>query len=153
MFKIISNVNDYFKRIKKIRKRRINNKDFFYLIDYCNSFIYSIKWKYIFIALKRNYLLKLFLAYLINWLCYPINEFTWEPKPNLKHLNYLIEEFEPWYPFSVDQNMHNIFCEEVKKKKRAKNKSKNVKNAQNDNKLTTKKRKIECFSDLELNNH
>ena len=91
--------------------------------------------------------------YLIKWLCYPINESTWEPKSNLKHLNYLIEEFEAEYPFSVDQNMYNIFCEEVKKKKRAKNKAKNVKNAQNDDKLTTKKRKIECFSDLELNDH
>ena len=91
--------------------------------------------------------------YLIKWLCYPINESTWEPKPNLKHLNYLIEEFEAEYPFSVDQNMYNIFCEEVKKKKRAENKAENVKNAQNDNKLITKKRKIEYFSDLELNDH
>lgn len=31
--KIIRNVNDCLKRIKKIRKRRINKKDFFYLID------------------------------------------------------------------------------------------------------------------------
>ena len=60
----------------------------------------------------------------------------------------MIEEFEAEYPFSVD-----LFCEEVKKKKRVKNKAKNVKNAQNDNKLTTKKRKFEYFSDLELNDH
>ena len=65
----------------------------------------------------------------------------------------MIEELEAQYPFSIDQNMYNIFCEEVKKKKIAKNKAKNVKNPQNENKLITKKRKIEYFSDLELNDH
>ena len=89
--------------------------------------------------------------YLIKWLCYPINESTWEPKSNLKHLNYLIEDFEAEYPFSIDQNMYNIFCEEVKKKKGGKNKVKNLKDSPFNNKLTSKKRKLEYFSDLELN--
>ena len=28
--------------------------------------------------------------YLVKWLCYPIYESTWEPKSNLKSLNYMI---------------------------------------------------------------
>ena len=56
--------------------------------------------------------------YLIKWLFYPINESTWEPKSNLKNLKYLIDEFESKYPYSIDQDMYNIFCEEIKKKKR-----------------------------------
>ena len=31
--KIIRNINDYFKRIKKIKNKKINNKNFFNLID------------------------------------------------------------------------------------------------------------------------
>ena len=89
--------------------------------------------------------------YLIKWLCYPINESTWEPKSSLKHLNYLIEDFEHEYPFSIDQNMYQIFCEEVKKNKKAKKNAKNFKASQFNTKLTSKKRKIEYFSDLELN--
>ena len=91
--------------------------------------------------------------YLIKWLCYPINESTWEPKSNLKHLNYMIQDFDDEYPFSVDQNMYNIFCEEVKKKKGCKNKIKNRKDSTFDKKLINKKRKIEYFSDLELNDN
>lgn len=89
--------------------------------------------------------------YLIKWLCYPINQSTWEPKSNLKHLNYLLEEFEARYPFSVDQEMYNIFCEEVKKKKILKKKKKNVKESENGQKFLAKKKKFEYFSDLELN--
>ena len=61
--------------------------------------------------------------YLIKWLFFPINESTWEPKSNLKNLKYLIDEFESEYPFSVDHEMYNIFCEEINKKKRYKNKN------------------------------
>ena len=89
--------------------------------------------------------------YLIKWLCYPINECTWEPKSSLKHLNYLIQEFETGYPFSVDQEMYNIFCEEVKKHKMPKNKRRKLKIISNNQKFLTKKKKIEYFSDLELN--
>ena len=89
--------------------------------------------------------------YLIKWLCYPINECTWEPKSSLKHLNYLIEEFEARYPFSIDQEMYNIFCEEVKKHKRFRKSQKNLKIISNNQKILKKKKKIEYFSDSDLN--
>ena len=91
--------------------------------------------------------------YLIKWLCYPINQCTWEPKSSLKHLNYLLEDFEARYPFSVDQDMYNIFCEEVNKKKRIKKKGKKSKESENEKKFLGKKKKIEFFSDGELNEH
>lgn len=91
--------------------------------------------------------------YLVKWLCYPINQSTWEPKSNLKHLNSLIEEFERGYPFSIDQDMFNKFCEEEKKIRKSKNKNKNksTKEDESEIKFTGKKRKIEYFSDTELN--
>ena len=89
--------------------------------------------------------------YLVKWLCYPINQSTWEPKSNLKHLNSLIEEFERGYPYSIDQEMFNKFCEEEKKVKKSKNKNKTSKENENEIKFTAKKRKIEYFSDNELN--
>ena len=88
--------------------------------------------------------------YLIKWLCYPINESTWEPKSNLKNLKYLIDEFESEYPFSIDKDMYNIFCEEIKKKRKYKNKT-NLLESSNEKKLLSKKRKMEYFSDTELN--
>ena len=88
--------------------------------------------------------------YLIKWLCYPINQSTWEPKSNLKHLNSLIEEFERGYPFSIDQDMFNKYCEEEKKIRKSKNK-KASKECESEIKLTARKRKIEYFSDTELN--
>ena len=88
--------------------------------------------------------------YLIKWLCYPINQSTWEPKSNLKNLNYLIREFESEYPYSIDQNMYNIFCEEVINKKRSNKKAKILKESSNESKFIAKKRKIEFFSDFEL---
>ena len=92
--------------------------------------------------------------YLIKWLFFPINESTWEPKSNLKNLKNLIDEFESEYPFSIDQDMYNIFCEEINKKKRYKNKNKNKKNlleSPTENEYIGKKRKIEFFTDAELN--
>ena len=47
--------------------------------------------------------------FLIKWLYYPIKDSTWEPKSNLKNLKYLIDEFESEYPYSIDQDMYNIF--------------------------------------------
>ena len=91
--------------------------------------------------------------YLIKWLYFPINESTWEPKSNLKNLKNLIYEFESEYPFSIDHDMYNIFCEEINKKKRYKNKNKNKKNlleSQKESEYLGKKRKIEYFSDTEL---
>ena len=93
--------------------------------------------------------------YLIKWLCYPINQSTWEPKSNLKNLNYLIQEFESEYPYSIDQNMYNIFCEEVSSRKRSNKKAQNAQNlkeSSNESKFIAKKRKIEYFTDSELNN-
>lgn len=91
--------------------------------------------------------------YLIKWLCYPINQCTWEPRDSLKHLNYLLEDFEARYPFSVDQDMYHYFCEEVKKKRRINKKAKKIKESENEKKFLAKKKKIEYFSDTELNNH
>ena len=90
--------------------------------------------------------------YLIKWLCYPISQSTWEPKSNLKNLNYLIKEFESAYPYSIDQYMYNIFCEEMENKKRSNKKDKNLKEPPSESKFIAKKRKIEFFSDFELNN-
>ena len=65
--------------------------------------------------------------YLIKWLCYPINQSTWEPKSNLKNLNHLIEQFEAQYPYTIDKSMYNIFCNEIKIKKIKKEKKRNKK--------------------------
>ena len=90
--------------------------------------------------------------YLIKWLCYPINQSTWEPKSNLKNLNYMIKDFESEYPYSIDQYMYNIFCDEVESKKRNNKKAQNLKESSNESTFISKKRKIEYFSDFELNN-
>ena len=90
--------------------------------------------------------------FLIKWLYYPIKDSTWEPKSNLKNLKYLIDEFESEYPYSIDQDMYNIFCEELKKKDKYKNKNKKFcKKYSEEKKLVGRKRKIEYFSDSELN--
>ena len=90
--------------------------------------------------------------YLIKWLCFPINESTWEPKSNLKNLNYMIGKFESQYPSSIDQYMYDIYCEEYKKRIQRKKKNKNKKNkeSQKDKRLSSKKIKFECFSQSEL---
>ncbi len=90
--------------------------------------------------------------YLIKWLCYPINQSTWEPKSNLKNLNNMIQEFESEYPYSIDKNMYNIFCKEMVNKNTKRKKVKNLKEASNESNFISKKRKIEYFSDFELNN-
>ena len=85
--------------------------------------------------------------YLIKWLCYPINQSTWEPKSNLKNLNYLIEKFEAEYPSTIDKNMYTIFCNEIK------NKTKEKKNKQSINshmKYLSRKRNFEKIDDSEL---
>ena len=92
--------------------------------------------------------------YLIKWLFYPINQSTWEPKAQLKHLKCLIDEFEAQYPYTIDKFMYNIFCNEEKNKKTIKKKEKINKNHQNINsqkKFLSKKRNIETFSEKELN--
>ena len=89
--------------------------------------------------------------YLIKWLCFPIIESTWEPKSNIKHLSSLLNKFESEYPYSVDQEMYNIYCAEINKK--GKRRSKNAKNAKEDknrNKSLSSSKKIEGFSKSEL---
>ena len=89
--------------------------------------------------------------YLIKWLCYPILESTWEPKANIKHLSAMLKKFEDNYPNSVDENMYNIYCSEVKKmrKKRSKKVPKN-KEIKSGIKSLSKSKKIEGFSKSEL---
>ena len=87
--------------------------------------------------------------YLIKWLCYPINQSTWEPKSNLKHLKYLIDDFESKYPYTIDKLMYNKFCDEIKKNKKFKNKNK-IK-ANSDKKLLSKKRNTDTFIEKDFN--
>ena len=49
--------------------------------------------------------------------------------------------------------MYHYFCEEVKKKRRINKKAKKIKESENEKKFLAKKKKIEYFSDTELNNH
>ena len=89
--------------------------------------------------------------YLVKWLCYPIYESTWEPKSNLKNLNYMIDEFESEYPYSIDHEMYNIYCQEIQKKSRRKNKRKTYfYDIQISQQFLKKKKKIEYFSASEL---
>ena len=88
--------------------------------------------------------------YLIKWLCYPIIESTWEPKSNLKDLDYLIDDFEAQYPYSVDQNMYEIYCDELNRRIKKKNKTKISKLIQNNVNFLSRKKKIEYFSNSEL---
>jgi len=89
--------------------------------------------------------------YLVKWLCYPIYASTWEPKASLKDINYMIDTFESEYPYSIDQEMYEIYQEEQEKllKRRNKRKSKS-KEIQTNSKFLQKKKKIEYFSQSEL---
>jgi hypothetical protein len=82
--------------------------------------------------------------YLIKWLCYPINQSTWEPKSNLENLEYMIEDFESKYPYSIDTFMYNIFCNDVETKKKIKNRNKNT-----NKKFLSKKRNKDFYSSIE----
>jgi len=82
--------------------------------------------------------------YLIKWLCYPINQSTWEPKSNLENLVYMINDFESKYPYSVDSFMYNIFCNEAKAEKKFKNINKNKNNKQ----FLSKKRNKDFYSSI-----
>ena len=88
--------------------------------------------------------------YLIKWLCYPISESTWEPKSNIKHLSAMLDKFEAEYPYSVDQNMYNIYCSEVKKTKKRSKRVQKSKEIPTGIKSLSKARKIEGFSKAEL---
>ena len=88
--------------------------------------------------------------YLIKWFDYPIYESTWEPKSNLKNVNYLIEEFEEEYPLSIDQNMYKIFCKVNKKSNKKRKKTKKSKEQKTNELLKSKKKRIEFFTKSEL---
>ena len=88
--------------------------------------------------------------YLIKWLYYPIHESTWEPKANLIYINNMLKTFEKKYPYSIDQNMYEIYCEEIKKRY---NKSKNLKRIngiKTYHEFISKKKKNEFFTKSEL---
>ena len=82
--------------------------------------------------------------YLIKWLYYPINQSTWEPKSNLENLEYMIEDFESKYPYSIDNFMYDIFCNDTETKKKLKNRNKNT-----NTKLLSKKRNKNFNSSIE----
>ena len=88
--------------------------------------------------------------YLIKWFSYPISESTWEPKSNLKYINDILIKFEKEYPYSIDQNMYNIYCDEVIKRKKEGKKCQKKKEINNEIKYISKTKKIEGFSKTEL---
>ena len=89
--------------------------------------------------------------YLVKWLCFPIHESTWEPKTSLKDINYIIDMFETQYPYSIDQEMYELYLEEQEKQLKRRNKRKNKpKEIQSNSKLLQKKKKMEYFSNSEL---
>ena len=90
--------------------------------------------------------------YLIKWLCFPIIESTWEPRSNIKHLSSILNKFESEYPYSVDQEMYNIYCAEINKKRRRSKNAKNAKEDKNKVKSLCKTKKMEGFSKSELKN-
>ena len=88
--------------------------------------------------------------YLIKWLSYPISESTWEPKSNLKYINDMLIKFEKEYPHSIDQNMYNIYCDEINKRKKRSKTGKKNKGIKNGIKYLSKTKKIEGFTKTEL---
>jgi len=89
--------------------------------------------------------------YLIKWLCYPITEATWEPKSNIKNLDLMLKKFEHEYPYSIDKEMYDIYYTETKKRTKRSKKVKKDKKIQNEKKFLLKKKKLECFTQSELN--
>ena len=63
--------------------------------------------------------------YLVKWLCYPIHECTWEPKTSLKDINYMLDSYERQYPYSIDQEMYELYLEEQEKQLKRRNKRRN----------------------------
>ena len=88
--------------------------------------------------------------YLIKWLSYPISESTWEPKSNLKYIKYMLTKFEKEYPYSIDQNMYNIYCDEINKRKKRSKTGKKNKGIKNGIKYLSMTKKIEGFTKTEL---
>ena len=88
--------------------------------------------------------------YLIKWFSYPISESTWEPKSSLKYINDILIKFEKEYPYSIDQNMYNIYFDEINKRKKRSKKGQKKKEMDKGIKYLSKSKKIEGFSRAEL---
>ena len=88
--------------------------------------------------------------YLIKWFSYPISESTWKLKSSLKYINDMLIKFEKEYPNSIDQNMYNIYCDEINKRKKRSKKDKKNKGTKKGIKYLSKTKKIEGFSKTEL---
>jgi hypothetical protein len=66
-------------------------------------------------------------------------------------LNELVDAFEAEYPYSIDQNMFEIYSEELQKRTKKRNKRKtSPKDAKTSNKFLNKKKKMDFFSNSEL---
>ena len=88
--------------------------------------------------------------YLIKWFSYPISESTWEPKSNLKYINNMLTKFEKEYPYSIDQNMYNFYCDEINKRKKRSKTGKKNKRIKYEINYLSKTKKIEGFTKTEL---
>ena len=88
--------------------------------------------------------------YLIKWFSYPISESTWEPKSNLKYINDMLIKFENEYPHSIEQNMYNIYCDEINKRKERNKTGKKNKRIKYEINYLSKTKKIEGFTKTEL---
>ena len=62
----------------------------------------------------------------------------------------MLDKFEAEYPYSVDQNMYNIYCSEVKRTKKRSKRVQKSKEIPTGIKSLSKARKIEGFSKAEL---
>ena len=87
--------------------------------------------------------------YLVKWLSYPISESTWEPKTNLKYINDILIKFEKEYPKSIDQNVYNIYCDEINERKKRSKTGKKNKGTKNGIKYLSKTKKLKDL--LKLN--
>ena len=62
----------------------------------------------------------------------------------------MLIKFEKEYPKSIDQNMYNIYCDEINKRKKGSRKGQKKKDMKNGIKYLSKTKKIEGFSKTEL---
>ncbi len=62
----------------------------------------------------------------------------------------MLIKFEKEYPKSIDQNMYNIYCSEINKRKKRSKTGKKNKGTKNGIKYLSKTKKIDCFTKTEL---
>ena len=63
----------------------------------------------------------------------------------------MLKKFEHEYPYSIDKEMYYIYYTESKKRTKRSKKVKKDKEIQNEKKFLLKKKKLECFTESELN--